>query len=301
MKKFVTTVLRMTLPVLMVCGVALWTEWQVFRSSVRKPDCAIGLIGDSRPACGVNEAYFPGLANFAQRASQSMVWRAKLSVILEENPQLKEFIIELSPASYLRMADKPVDVRASFYRGHIPAAILLDIMRTNEMGGWPSSGVARHFVQGVLQPFFCRVVTHSKKSDLQDNYYPLDRNVTDTDWWKGGAMVKPSTTFAVPENASTGVKREVEDSIRLLQLRGIRVTLLTVPFLPYEDDRLLVDGQWPFFESEMKSLCEFYNCKWLNYRRAMPNVEDWADSGHLNTKGAEKFTRSWYGKWKKDI
>ena len=79
---FCSLIFLIFLPLIFLAVVPTLVEWQVFRAVLRHPQATIGIIGDSHAACGVNPEFFPELVNFAQRASQPMVWRAKLGVIL---------------------------------------------------------------------------------------------------------------------------------------------------------------------------------------------------------------------------
>ena len=136
MKRFVFCVVIFLLPLVVLSLAAVGVEWSCFRKAVRCPDAWIGVIGDSHPTCAINpKGHFPGLANFAQVTSQPMVWRAKLSVILEENPKLEAFLIEVWPGCYYRQTADNAQGRARYVRGFIPETAVLDVMRTNEMGG----------------------------------------------------------------------------------------------------------------------------------------------------------------------
>lgn len=288
MRKFIKTIFVLIFPVVVLCVIALGVEIHVYRMAMRQPDCTIGIIGDSRVQCNVNPEFFPGLANFGQRTSQSMVWKAKLETILALNPQITTFIIELSPICYMRRADKTADERARFTRGHIPATILLDIVNTKEMGGLPSSGMSRNFIRGVLFPFLSRCLSFSEKSPLQEGYYPLHGKVQKSQrnmgYGGGGA-------FSMPKDEKNLIRKDIKEIISVLKSHKIRIVLMTAPVWPYEDAQLLSDKEWDFFASQMEDLCRCYGCKWVNYRKSIPDDEFWADSGHLNVEGAGRFTR----------
>lgn len=293
MKKFLFTLFWMVLPVILLCSTALFVEWQIFVRSLRAPDCTIGIIGDSRPACGVDPRYYPGLANFAQVTTQSMVWRAKLPVILRENPQIKKFFIELSPRSFFRMPNASALERARFSRGHIPEIILLDVMKTQAMGGLPADSVARNYIRGVIFPFLRRCVTLSSSSALRGGYNELNGRVRETEWWKNGAKVE-SGLYSAPSGSSTLLKKDVEDLITFLQEKGIEVALVTVPYWPYERERMYQESDWEFFDKEMAELSSRYHCIYKSYRDTVLADECWADPGHLNKAGAEIFTRIFF-------
>lgn len=291
MKKFVEMILLFGAPLIFFAVVPTLVEWQVFRKAVRHPQAHIGIIGDSHAACGVSPEFFPELANFAQRASQPMVWRAKLGVVLDENPQIDTFVIELWTGVLTRDAEKCSKDRAHFVRNHIPANVLLDIFRTNEMGGLPDDNLGRNYILGVLLPFLKRCCTWSTVSTLQDNYYRLDRQLADSQWYKNGAVMEPDSWGHAPAYSETPVRAEIEDILRELTRRKIKPILLTMPFWAPARNQLHTKADQEWFANEMKDLCRKYSCKWYDMSDAVPEVENWADNSHLNALGAERYTK----------
>lgn len=291
MKKFLLTVLVFMVPIAFFSIVPSIVEWKVFLASIRYPSATIGIIGDSHSACGVNPEFFPELANFAQRASQPMVWRAKLGVILDENPQIDTFIIELWSGVMLRQAEKDSKYRARFFRNFVPESVLLDIFRTKQMGSLPDDNLGRNFIKGALLPFLRRCVTWSTVSALQDGYFRLDQDLVNTKWYRDGAKLGPDEWGHVPSQSDTPVRREIEDILSELQRRHIRTVLLTMPFLSIVRNQFHTSDDQSWFENEIFELCQKYGCMRLNLIDELSDLENWADSGHLNAFGAERFSK----------
>lgn len=291
MNQFIKNILIFIFPIAFFATVPSVLEWSMFKAAVRKPQATIGIVGDSHAACGVNPEFFPELANFAQRASQPMVWRAKLGVILDENPQIDTFIIELWTGVLTRDAEKDSKARAHFVRNHIPANILLDVFRTKEMGGLPDDNLGRNFIKGVLCPFFKRCVTGSRDSTLQDNYYRLDRQLADSSWYKKGAKLDPDSWGHAPAHSDTPVRAEIEDILAELNRRHVKPILLTMPFWAPARNQLHTPADQAWFAREMQDLSRKYGCPWINMVDELPELENWADNSHLNAKGAERYAR----------
>lgn len=290
MKKFLHAGFLFVLPPLLLFLAATAVEWHCFRRALRCPDCTVGLIGDSHPQCAVDPAAgFPELANFAQRTSKPMVWRAKLPVILDENPQIKTFLIEISPENYFGSAGEPPSVRARFTRGHIRATSLLDIMKTREMGGLPNVDFSRNVLRGIVFPFVARCVTKSEKSALQEGFYPLDHFVKETPWWGDGGVVKKPDFVLLPPTQNQN-RREIEDCIRLLQDRNVQPVLLTCPLWAYWKERAVPADVWDRFVLEMHELAKAHGCPWIDMSESVPDDAMWADATHLNRQGAACYT-----------
>ena len=291
MKKFLKILILFLVPLVILAVVPTVVEWQVFRRAVRKPEATIGVIGDSHAACGINPAFAPQSANFAQRASQPMVWRAKLGVILDENPQIGTFMVELWTGVLTRDAEKDAKARAHFVRNHIPATALLDLYRTNEMGGLPDDNLGRNFIKGILLPFFKRPFMGFSTSALQDNYNRLDRRLVDSAWYKKGAKEPADAWGHKPRRSKTPVRAEIEDILSELQRRHIKIVLLTMPFWAHARNQLHTPADQQWFENEMTELCKKYNAKRLNLIDEFQDLENWADDSHLNTVGTERCTK----------
>lgn len=290
MKKFVFSVAIFLLPLIVLSLAAVGVEWSCFRKAVRCPDAWIGVIGDSHPTCAINpKGHFPGLVNFAQVTSQPMVWRAKLSVILEENPKLETFLIEVWPGCYYRQTSDNTQGRARYVRGFIPETAILDVMRTTEMGGLPDTDLTRNFIRGIIFPFVKRCTTGYSGSALMPDYSALDHKLHDSSWWKNGCKVQKGLFTPVPGERNPN-RPEIEDCIRMCISKHVRPILLTTPILPRWRQEALPQEDWEAFETEMNDLCEKYNCQWLDLSDSVKDEELWADDGHLNIKGAAMFT-----------
>lgn len=290
MKKFLFQLLIFALPLIFLTVVPAVVEWRVFKAAIREPDKTIGLIGDSHAACGVDPQYFPQLANFATTASQPMVWRAKIGEILDANPQIRTFIIELWPGVMIRNAEKGSRSRAHYVRNFRPANILLDIWKSKEMGGWPEDGVGKNFINGVLLPCLKRCFTESRKSELYSGFHGLDQKLVDTGWYKRGAVVKDSWGHK-PSTDKTAVREEIEDILRILQSRNVKVVILTVPLWPHYKNNVHTDEDRDWFARQVSELCAKYDCRRIDLVDALPGIENYADDAHLNRLGAERATK----------
>lgn len=286
MKTFLTKITLLFLPIVTIVVVSFFVESAIFKESLRYPDCTIGLIGDSHPQCAVNEALIPGLANFAQRTSQPMVWKAKLGQILKANPQLTTFIIELWPDVYLKSPMDPAEKRARFTRGFFPSTILLDLLEAEDMGGVPASGFGRSFIDGIIYPFVKRCFSFSNKHQLQEGFFGLD-NIMPQE--KRNDHNSQAQELSVPQIQLTVVRQEIESIIEECQANGLKVVILTTPLLKNWCDAVSEDV-WAYFNAEMRDLSQKYGLVWLDYSMWPIEDNEWADPGHLNVTGANRFS-----------
>lgn len=290
MKKFLFLLLIFTFPLIILTVVPAVVEWSVYKAAIREPNKTIGLIGDSHAACGVDPRHFPQLANFATTASQPMVWGAKIDEILDANPQIGTFIIELWPGVMIRNAEKDSRSRAHYVRNFRPANILLDIWKSREMGGWPEDNIGKNFINGVLLPCLKRCFSGSRESELYTGFHGLDQKLADTGWYKRGAVVKDSWGHK-PQTDKTAVREEVEDILRILNSRNVKAVILTVPLWPHYKNNVHTDEDRDWFDCQVSELCAKYDCRRIDLVDALPEIENYADDAHLNRLGAERATK----------
>ena len=157
MKKFLFVGFSFITPVIVLCVTASLVEWNIFRRDVRWPDRHIAVCGDSLIGAGINFEQWPEIINFGQGTTQPVVWRAKLGVWLDENPQIDTFIVQMWSGILTRDIGRTSTDRAQFSRGWAPSITLLDVFRRHEMGGLPKSGFARNFIRGPVCQFLRRL------------------------------------------------------------------------------------------------------------------------------------------------
>lgn len=291
MKKFLKTVFWLAAPVIVWCVTATVVEWQIFRRAVRQPQATIGITGDSLIHAGINPEFFPEIANFAQATTQPVIWRAKLDVLLDENPQINTFIIEMWSGILTKMWDLPSTDRAQFSRGWGPLITLYDIYRTKEMGGMPNQDFARNFIRGPLWVFLRRCRNWSWESELYPGYDEKDCLAEDTDWWKNGCVIPEGDWGTLPASPDNAINSELTDILDMLKARGIRIVILTPPLMKITQERVMPPEIRAYTERTIRRFVAAYDAIWINCLDDIPDSKCFQDAVHLNATGAEKLTR----------
>jgi len=291
MKKFLAIGFAFITPVIALCVTATLVEWNIFRRDVRWPDRHIAVCGDSLIGAGINFDQWTGIINFGQGTTQPVVWRAKLGVWLDENPQIDTFIVQMWSGILTRGAGQSSTERAQFSRGWAPLITLLDIFRRQEMGGLPKSGFARNFIRGPVCQFLRRCIGMEVIHPLAYHSFKKETGcVKDTAYWKSGFKNLLNSCGTVPDAIDLPVFKEYDDIFDELKRRNIRIVIITPPLMPQVRDKIMANGVREWSEAQISKYAAKYDAQWLNLLDVIPEPECYLDYVHLNFRGAECFT-----------
>ncbi len=251
-------------------------------------DATVGLIGDSHAQYGVDSKAFPELANFARRATPPLLWGVEIDKILDLNPNIKTFVVELCPGQLAQNLSRTPHERAHLSRCYIPENFMLELVYAHKWGGDVTESFSRDYMRGILLPFFKRIIMFSPGSELNGGYRPIYHKIEETHWWKTGKRVD-FVAGEPPSDKETEVLHEVESILDVIHDRGVRLVLVTMPQWKWFRDRSVTPSQMKFYNETMQILQKRYNCEWFDFRDELQDLKYWGDNSHLNNEGAKRF------------
>jgi hypothetical protein len=293
MRRFLLKLALFLAPILLALGLVEYELARVPTGYEAKRRYMEQNIGEARVlVTGSSHAYYAvhprlfGVPAFnTAYVSQDVYYDTRIVLkYLPRAPRLKLVIVSVSYFSFEgRMEDSASSWRSPFYQRHwgigpaSPGFRLKDYSRVAQYGAERTRGL-------LWERFRNRSAEHI---DPDDGHAVLRPNPADLT--RGKVAVRRHHTVMKVENIERNV-RHLGEMFDALRARGVAAVLMTPPVSRSYYEHMKPDTYRRMQDATL-DLCRRYGLEYRNYiADARFTPEDFADSDHLNARGAEKFS-----------
>jgi len=286
-KKFIQRTVKFIVVLILLIGVILTFENIIISNKSKFPiplDCNSIIVGHSIPECAYNDSLIPGIKNIAQSGESYFYTLPKLSVVLDQNPQIENVFIEFTNNQINNninewiWSDKYLSYRYPIYSPFLDWNSQLLLVRKNAKSYFKALSLSlRHNLSIIKTSDY----NYTKKTG---GYKRV--NIYMNDSLLGELKVLPINELA-NENISKYNLAYLNKVINVCKCYKKKIFIIRSPLHPQSRCRYNDSLYIKILKENFKDI------EYLDFVDFKLSNEDFADLEHLNYKGAEKFSR-WF-------
>lgn len=264
--------------IIVTCMVVAYVN---MKASFKVPtDIKYVVFGHSHPEYAFNDSIIKGIKNYAKSSENLFYTHTKIEHVLKQNPSLDTIFVEFSNLSVSKIADQNIADDVHIQRGFSNLAPLENI---ND-----HLFLIRRNVRGYLAGVSFAYKTHFQKIIFNNfNYLELGGFLSMDRNWTDSLLANPSKTEQAKYPAKAYGTHTVASLKRIVDLcksKDKTVILVRSPQHPK------FEGRTNERSFQQLRAAQFADLEFLDFNDFPLDNSDYADLGHLNAKGARKFS-----------